>query len=870
MKRLFFITALLAIGSQAVSAADFSSVSPSGHTLYYNINDVTAHTLTVTYPAANWVGYTKPTGTLIIPDTVTYMGIDYFVTVIGEEAFEGCSGVTSVTLPNTLVIIEEEAFYDCHITNLTIPNSVKRIYSGAFTRSIGATMNNLYVPDGIEYIAYGAFPSSGNWISSQPAGIIYLGKIAYCYKGAFANNATLVFASDTRGISSIRNIIHPDYYYPERIVSVVLPDSLRYIDYYCFEGCSNLQSITFPDSLERIGMRSFYGCGSLTQVTIPSNVKIIETKAFSQCGNLSIVNYNAANASTSGHGSYTPFIGCENFTTLNIGNTVITIPSDMFAGCTHLSTINMSDSVVEIGTSAFANTAISTFTIPRNLNSIGNNIFTGCTSLRTIYYNAINCNPFPSYIHPFGGSNAANIVNIVFGNEVQNIPDYIFYQMTSLQGSINFPNSLRRIGNYSFYGCTGLTGALSLPINIEYVGSSAFSGCTGLTGTLSLPTNVEYLGNSAFSGCTGLSGSLILPNSLQYIGSYAFNGCTGFMGSLNIPNNTVYIGGYSFAGCNGITSITIGQNVDTMSSAFANMANLYSVAYNAIDCSYATNAFSGNTNVTNFTIGNTVRRIPEMTIYGLPSITTISIPEGLTHIGQYNFSSMAITGDVILPSTLAEIGYGAFTGCYGIDRVICNAINPPIATSVYGQSLIFSGCTTKPLLVPCESINAYRNTPGWNNFTNISGIGNCGFTISALSGTPSGGYVEGGGVYNEGEQCTLSAIAYNGYRFDHWDDNSTQNPRTFTVSTDATYIAYFVSTQSIEDIDNSGIIVFAKGYQILIDKAIDKEITIYTIDGRTIASLQKATEHVTIPVTTTGVYFVRIGDHPARKVVVIR
>ena len=652
----------------------------------------------------------------------------------------------------------------------------------------------------------------------------------------------MVFSSDTRGISSIRNIIHPDYYYPERVVSVVLPDSLRYIDYDCFKGCSNLQSIVFPDSLESIGMMSFYGCGSLTQVTIPCGVKSIAREAFSQCGNLSIVNYNAANASTNGYGSYTPFSGCENFTSLNIGNTVITIPSNMFSGCTHLSTVNMSDSVVEIGTSAFSNTAITTFTIPRNLNLMGNTLFTGCSSLHTIYYNAINCNRLSSYTNPFGN---ANIVNIVFGNEVQSIPNYLCYNMTSLQG-VSFPNSLRRIGNYAFYGCTG---------------------CTG---TLSLPSNVETVGNSAFLGCTGLTGSLVLPNNLQYIGSSAFGECTGFTGGVAIPNNTIYVGNGSFAYCDGITSITIGQNVDTMSGAFANMANLHSVVYNAANSSYATYAFNGDANITTFTIGNTVRRIPEMTIANLSNITTISLPEGLTHIGQSNFSSMGIIGDVVLPSTLVEIGYGAFTGCYGIDRVICNAINPPTATSFYGQSYIFSGCTTKPLLVPCESINAYRNAPGWSNFTNISSIGNCGFTISALSGTPSGGYVEGGGVYNEGEQCTLSAIAYNGYRFDHWDDNSTQNPRTFTVSADATYIAYFVSTQGIEDIEDAGIIVYAKDYKIHIDEAIGEKITVYTIDGRTIASLPKATEHVAIPVTTTGVYIVKIGAHLARKVVVIK
>ncbi len=841
MKRHILIAVLLAVGIQSVFAADFSSVSPSGHTLYYNINDANFHTLTVTYPAANWVGYTKPTGTLIIPDTVVYLGVTYTVDIIGEDAFNGCSGITGVNLPNTLLIIENNAFYHCNISNINIPSSVGVICSGAFIPYNSGIVNSISVSDNVEHIEYGAFQCSGYWFNSKPNGIIYLGKIAYCYKGSFSQNMTLVFADGTKGITSIDEKNNQGgSNHPERITSVVFPSSLRRIGYGCFEGCANLQSVSFPDSLQDIGPRSFYGCGSLSQITIPRRVLYIGEDAFSQCGNLSIVNYNAFIASIIGYSihPHSPFSGCENLTTANIGDSVYQIPANLFAGCTHLSTVNMSDSVVQIGSSAFANTAITTFTIPRNLNSMGNTVFSGCSSLCTIYYNAINFNNLSSYTHPFGN---ASIENIVFGGEVQNIPNYLCYNMTSLQG-FSFPNGLRRIGDYAFYGCTGLSGSLSLPSHLEHIGSHAFSGCTGL------------------------SGSLVLSGNLQYIGSSAFNGCAGFTGGITIPNSTAYVGSNSFSYCNGITSVTIGQNVDTMGSAFANMANLNSVVYNAIDCSYATGAFSGNTNVTNLTIGNTVRRIPEMTIYGLPNIATISIPEGLTHIGQNNFSSMAITGDVILPSTLAEIGYGAFTGCYGIDRVICNAINPPIVTSFYGQSYIFSGCTTKPLLVPCESINAYRNTPGWNNFTNISGIGNCGFTISALSGTPSGGYVEGGGVYNEGEQCTLSAIAYNGYRFDHWDDYSTQNPRTFIVSEYATFIAYFVATQGIEDVPTNAIIACALGGQIVVETKLKEEIVIYDIVGRKVDGGRKTR----FDVPAAGVYLVKIGSLPTQKVVVVK
>lgn len=699
MKRFIIIASLL-VGFQMAFAADFSAVSPSGHTIYYNILDATAHTLEVTYPAANWTGYTKPTGTLVIPDTVSYMGTNYIVTVIGEDAFNGCTGVTAVTLPNTLIVVEEDAFYDCHLSNLTIPDNVKRIYSGAFTRGTGGSIDNLYVPDGIEYIEYGAFPTSGNWISSKPAGIVYLGKIAYCYKGAFSQNTTLVFASDTRGISSVRNIVNPVYYYPERIDSIAFPDSLRYIDYECFAGCTNLRSINLPNSLQIIEGRSFYGCGSLSQVTIPPNVKSLGQSAFSQCGNLTTVNYNAINCVT--HGAV--FGGCENLATANVGNSVQVIPSVLFSGCTHLSNVNMSESVIKIGGRAFSNTVITSFTIPKNVDSIGDEVFSGCSSLQTIYYNAINCH-IPQYVQPLSG--ADNIASIIWGNEVQTIPNRLCLDMASLRGNLSFPNSLRNIGNSAFYGCTGLSG------------------------TLTLPNNLQYIGGTAFSGCTGLNGILVLPNTLQHIGSYAFNNCTGLRGSLIIPNNTHYIGGSAFSNCNNITNLTIGENVDTINGAFSNMQGLVSVQYNSRNCQDGANAFSNDSSISTFSIGINVRNIPDNLILASRNLSYVNYPEGLTRIGMNNFSFLNITGDIVLPSTLQEIGYGAFACCGNPNQIICKAQIPPVAV-VYGGVAIFAGHYNVPLRVPCESIESYRNAQGWNVFTNISGISNCDTNTNSL------------------------------------------------------------------------------------------------------------------------------------------
>ena len=143
-------------------------------------------------------------------------------------------------------------------------------------------------------------------------------------------------------------------------------------------------------------------------------------------------------------------------------------------------------------------------------------------------------------------------------------------------------------------------------------------------------------------------------------------------------------------------------------------------------------------------------------------------------------------------------------------------------------------------------------------------------TVTLSSNDYSMGTVTGGGQYEHGYIATCAAIPYNGYHFERWSDNNTQNPRNITVNGDITLIAYFAANVGIDDIDDNGIKVYAIDYRIHVDEAFGEDVAVYTIDGRTIASLHKATEHVAIPITTTGVYIIKVGNHPARKVVVIR
>ncbi len=133
-KVLFVLAAMLSVASAMSQGYDFSAVAPSGQTLYYYIFDSSAF---VTYPGSSWdnayLGYSKPTGILIIPDSVENNGITYPVKSISQYAFYECVSLTSVTIPNTVTFIGDGAFYNCSgLLSVTIGNSVISMSCGGF------------------------------------------------------------------------------------------------------------------------------------------------------------------------------------------------------------------------------------------------------------------------------------------------------------------------------------------------------------------------------------------------------------------------------------------------------------------------------------------------------------------------------------------------------------------------------------------------------------------------------------------------------------------------------------------------------------------------------------------------------------------
>lgn len=136
------------------------------------------------------------------------------------------------------------------------------------------------------------------------------------------------------------------------------------------------------------------------------------------------------------------------------------------------------------------------------------------------------------------------------------------------------------------------------------------------------------------------------------------------------------------------------------------------------------------------------------------------------------------------------------------------------------------------------------------------------YNVTVTVDNPATGSVTGGGVYEDGSSVTITAYPADGYRFDYWSTGSTDNPYTLTVTSDTTIIAYFVSnggTESIDEVGENDIRISVFNGCIGVEGVEQKDIQVYDITGR-------IADNRALP---SGVYIVKIGQYPARKVVVI-
>ena len=296
------------------SAEDFTSNS-----LIYRITSTDDKTVCV-------VGYDVNLPNIInIPNDIEISGTTYSVTEIGDHAFQECSGITTLNIPNSVMEIGESAFSYCSsLTTLNIPNSVMKI--GVYAFAYCTSLTTLNIPNSVTEIGKKAF------------------------------------------------------YYCSSLTTINIPNSVTNIDDETFKYCFLLTSVTIPNSVTNIGYGAFFNC-PLTTLNIPNSVTKIGDQAF--CGCSGITTLNLPNSVTNiGNGA---FNGCSSLITLDIPNSVTNIGNDAFKGCSSLITLDIPNSVTNIGDWAFSNCSkLTTIKIANSVTEIGYHVFVGCNSLMKV------------------------------------------------------------------------------------------------------------------------------------------------------------------------------------------------------------------------------------------------------------------------------------------------------------------------------------------------------------------------------------------------------------------------------------------------------------------------------------------------------
>ena len=309
---------------------------------------------------AEITGYTGDGGDLTIPSSID----GYTVTNIGNSAFEGCTGLTSIPIPDSVTSIGSSAFEDCTgLTSVTIPDSVT---------SIG------------DY-AFGYYCENNTYKKVD-------GFTIYGYKGSeaekYANKKGFTFISLDDTPSDFNYLVSDGTAeitgYTGDGGDVIIPSSIdgytvTSLNYNAFRDCSSITSVTIPDSVTNIGNYAFYGCTGLTSITIPNSVTNIGGYTFYGCTGLKSA---AIGNSVTSIGGYSVFSGCTGLTSVTIGNSVTSIGNYAFQNCSGLTSIIIPDSVTSIRNNAFEGcTGLTSVTIPDSVTSIGEGAF----SVPTIY-----------------------------------------------------------------------------------------------------------------------------------------------------------------------------------------------------------------------------------------------------------------------------------------------------------------------------------------------------------------------------------------------------------------------------------------------------------------------------------------------------
>lgn len=480
-----------------------------GSYTFNDVGEVTFYLNGNSFPPPNEVTVTGATTNSIttanILSSVTINGNTYPVTFIGNSAFQNCSRLTSVTIPNSVTAIGNSAFYGCSkLMNIYLPNNAN-IPSNAFGGNIGCVeIDDLYYGTINDTLNVGPYTFTNTGFAR-----FHLG--GNTYSATINNGIAVVYCKKSKsGTLNIPNTITIENSTSYNVTSI--GDS-------AFINCNSLTNIIIPNSITSIGSYAFKNCSHLNQVILLPNNATIAENAFTNAG---LSTNQTSNNIIYSLGSAIRYIG--NYKFANVGMVTFV--------CNATQYLPPNEAMV----TGIASSSITTANIASSIQ--------------------INGNSYPVTFIKGEAFYQSNLTSVTIPNSVTaigtEIDHYGAFEECNSLSSITIPNSVKRLGQWTFYSCDNLTSVnFAENSNLDTIDASAFSACVSLN-SIVIPNSVSYIADKAFYKCQNLN-SVTIPNSVIAIGTAhegygAFEECDNLT-SITIPSSVTSLGRYTFVGC---------------------------------------------------------------------------------------------------------------------------------------------------------------------------------------------------------------------------------------------------------------------------------------------------------------------------------
>lgn len=911
-KVLLFAILLMALAiPQSVKAYDFSKAY-QGQMLYYTVIDPVNHYVMLTCPKDSlitninwydswidgWDYSNRPTGALVLPDTVTHNGMTYIVRAIGACAFSGCP-IFTVLIPNTVDSLGDASFGGCnYLSEITFSNALRYIGRYAFH---GTNLGSVVLPSQVSVIKEYAFNNAritnitlNNSLQKLERGCLSNNLFTSLNIPASVNDLDISFMSDDWSgmggkLSSIvvdsNNLFYDSRNNCNAIINsatnqllvgcknTVIPESVYEISFFAFDGCS-FETFVWPSWIINISVDNcWHGC-HFNKLVVSSPTMIMYL-----CGptadTIQVLNETP------------PFLGISDDNGFDFDRPIVVVPCNSISAYQAANGWNNFTHFIEDGIHNVTaqQTEHGTVAVIRPTCANPSATFTATADEG---YHFVQWND--------GDTNNPRIVPITSDTTLTATFAINQYTVTVLSDSLTMGTVAG--GGISAHGTTR---TLTATANYGYHFTHWSDGITDATRTVTVTNDITL---TAFFAVNQYVVNVLSGDTTM--GTVTGSGTSDYNTTRDIAataGDGYHFVAWSDGNLNAMRTITV--TCDTALTAYFAL-NTYLVT------TLSANALMGGVQGGGTVLFGTTCDITAMANYGY-HFTQWS--DGITNATR----TLTVTGDTTLTASFA---INQYTVTVVSDNTNMGTVTGSGVSAYQASHSIAAMAATGHHFTHWSDgdSNATRtlNVTWDSTLTAYFAVNQ--YTLAVESNDVALGSVTGGGTFTHGTQATVSATVFTGHRFDHWSDGAIENPHTITMLNDLNLSALFVEVDSIfvhdttivtvidtvdnfiydttivydttiltdtlyvydtvyihdtvyvgvDDVETINSKIFVNGGQIVVEGADGNPVALYDVSGRQLAIKQDFYNQLRFDVPASGAYLIKIGNHSARRVIVMR